>query len=188
LHADGGADRFGLMEFVLIVVGTFLGAAVALSSDLLVKRYEAKLKEETAINNLLLDLAAKRSLASDANIVWAPGAGARIVESVNHTRGLVRETRLNLLPRSRFLAPLRRMARACATFMEQTEYYDDEPRMEDLAELRRALRIEAAAIHRINPRRIVNDQPGDFALSREIDRGGATASTSRDGSSARRNQ
>lgn len=166
------------MDFFLLVIGTFLGAAVALGSDLLIKRREEALREEAAINNLLLDLAAKRSMAPDVNIVWAPGAGGRITDSVNHTRGLIRDTRLVLRPRSSYLAPLRRMARACATFLEQTEYHEDGPRMADLDELRKALREEAEAIHQIKPNRIVSELPGDFALSRPIHRSGVESSKS----------
>ena len=145
-----------------------------------VRRPSRRRRDDRPENNLLIDLAAKRSLADDAKIVWAPGAGDLIVESVNHTRGLVRDARLTLLPRSKYLAPLRRMACACAIFMEQTGYHDNGPRKADLTELGQALRAEPEAIQRIKPERIVSDLPGDFALSREIDRRRAGSSSAED--------
>lgn len=151
-----------------IFVSTALGAGVAFASDRLAGRRKEKLAEETAINSLMLDLAAKRALALNPNSRWAPGAAERIVDSVNHMRGIVREARMSLRPRSRYLPPLRDMARACNTFLEEAEFVDNIPTPEHLGNLAKAMRVSAAALHDMNPHHIVGDLPGSYALAHHV--------------------
>ncbi|MEZ3157609.1 hypothetical protein AB1K56_11835 [Microbacterium sp. BWR-S6Y] len=147
-----------------------LGAGAALFTGWLTSRREATAKEQAAVNNLLLDLAAKRAFALDPNADWAPGAGPRILESVNHTRTLIRAARAELSSTSEFLAPLRMMMLACNTFVEQAEYQGNEPTPADLDRLVRELRAEAQVLHHKRPKKIVPDAPGSMAVSRRISR------------------
>jgi hypothetical protein len=160
-----------VIDLLSIFVATFLGAGAAFLSDRLLKRRDSLLAEEAAINNLLIDLAAKRAFAPDSNVRWARGAGGRILDSANHARGLVRTTRMALRPRSKFLEPLMNMVLACNTFIEQAEYRKGGmPTGEDLATFTAEMQREARNIVEIRPHRVVGYAPGSLALSQRVDR------------------
>lgn len=164
---DSGGD---VLDVLLVFLAAFLGAAAGLLTGWLTRRREAVLKEEAAVNNLLLDLAAKRAFAIDASVAWAPGAAGRILDSVNHTRTLIRSARVELRPRSKFLEPLRMMMLACNTFIEQAEYREGGPSVQDLDRLTKEIRAEARRIRKVRPTKIVTDEPGTLAVSRRVDR------------------
>src|SRR4029450_1131735 len=113
------------MDFFTIAFSTFLGAAVALAAERLARAYDARLHEEAAINNLILDLAAKRAFLVGDDWVWADGELTRVVDSIPQARTLMRDARVALRPRSRALPHLRQMTRACNTFLELSEREDD---------------------------------------------------------------
>lgn len=152
------------MEFVTIAISTFLGAAVALAADRLTKRRDEELKEEAALNSLILDLAAKRAFLAGANWTWLPGEIGRVVGSIEHARTLIRDARRDLRPRSHALPLLREMTRACNTFLETSERADDRGTIEALALLGTKLASHVESLHKLNPRRIYADSPGSFAL------------------------
>lgn len=152
------------MDFFGTAFSTFLGAAVALAADRLTKMQEAKLTEEAAVNSLILDLAAKRAFLVGPDWDWAPGEVKRVVDSVHHTRTLVRDARVALTPRSRYLPALREMSRACNVFLELSERDDDERLKSALQRLSDDLRSQVAALHGLRPDRIYPDSPGSFAL------------------------
>ncbi|MDQ2846425.1 MAG: hypothetical protein M3Y77_08755 [Actinomycetota bacterium] len=54
------------MQFFATAFSTFLGAAVALAAARLARARDAKLAEEAAVNNLILDLAANPDLSRSA--------------------------------------------------------------------------------------------------------------------------
>lgn len=56
----------GPMQFFATAFSTFLGAAVALAAARLARARDAKLAEEAAVNNLILDLAANPDLSRSA--------------------------------------------------------------------------------------------------------------------------
>lgn len=159
------SEIMGDMEFVLIAFSTFLGAAVALAAERLGRRHDAKLQEEAAINNLILDLAAKRAFAVADDWVWTKGEVRRVVDSVFHARGLIRDARLALRPRSRALPHLRKMARACNTFLERSERDDDLRLKSALRALSDDVSTEVQALHSLRPERVLADAPGSFALN-----------------------
>ncbi len=148
----------------MIAFSTFLGAAVALVADRLTGRYNAKLREEAAINNLILDLASKRAFLFGGNWDWGEGEVARVVGSVHHARRLIREARGSLMPRSKGLRILREMTRACNTFLEHAERDDDQSLKSALAQLSRDISHQVAMLHALAPSRILDDEPGSFAL------------------------
>ncbi|MGW5237695.1 hypothetical protein ACWEOW_02040 [Monashia sp. NPDC004114] len=152
------------MEFFAIAFSTFLGAAVALLAERLTRRRDARLREEAAINNLILDLAAKRAFLVNDDWVWADGEPSRVVDSIFHARTLIREARISLMPRSRALPHLRSMARACNTFIELSEREDDQGLKKALMRLTEELTIEVRQLFALEPRRHFGDLPGSFAL------------------------
>lgn len=160
------------MDFIWTLVATFVGAALALGADRLGKWSDAKRTERAAIDNLLIDLAAKRAFASDTlDEPWSEGSPERILASVNHVRSQIREARMQLRPGSKYLDPLRRMTRACATFMSQSEQRAGIPTKEDLRELAAAMSHEARRIRKIGGAGIIQDAPGAFSLARPLARG-----------------
>lgn len=152
------------MEIFAIAFSTFLGAAVALAAERLTRLYDARVKEEAAINGLILDLAAKRAFLVPDDWDWADGEIDRIVGSITHARTLIRETRLASRPRSKVLPPLRRMTRACNSFLEWSERADDESLKSALKALTTKMSGEVQALHAIRPDRIMADAPGSFSL------------------------
>lgn len=152
------------MDFVAIAFSTFLGAAVALAAERWARWYDAKLKEEAAINNLILDLAAKRAFVVGEDWTWTDGEVKRVVDSIFHVRSLVRDTRLALRPRSYALPPLREMARACNGFLERSEREDDHALKDALSHLSAEMSSQVRALHSAHPDRVLDDQPGSFAL------------------------
>lgn len=152
------------MEIITIAFSTFLGAAVALAAERLGRRYDAKLREEAAINNLILDLAAKRAFTVTADWDWAEGEMDRVTDSIHHTRALIREARMALRSRSGALHHLRQMTRACNTFLEWSERGDSERVKVALAQLSLDMADGVAALHASDKKRIFSDRPGSFAL------------------------
>jgi hypothetical protein len=152
------------MEFVTIAFSTFFGAAVALAAERWSRQYDARLQEEAALNNLILDLAAKRAFMAGEDWAWADGEVGRVVDSVLHARTLIRDARVALRPRSPALAHLRQMARSCNSFLELSEREDDERLKSALKNLTKEVSNEVKALHALNPRRIFGDAPGSFAL------------------------
>ena len=151
-------------DLFLIAFSTFLGATVALAAERLTRRYDEKLKEEAAINSLILDLAAKRAFLVSDDWLWADGEMERVVGSISHARTLVRDARLASRPRSKALPHLRRMTRACNTFLEWSERADDESLKGALKELTAKMSSEVQALHSLRPNRIAADSPGSFSL------------------------
>ena len=152
------------MDFLLMAFSTFLGAAVALGADRLTRLHDMRLAEEKAVNNLILDLAAKRAFLAADDWEWGDGEVQRVVDSVFHSRTLVRDARLALTPRSRFLAPLREMSRACNVFIERSEREDDHSLKGALKDLAGQLTRQVEALHEVHPKRILDDHPGSFSL------------------------
>src|SRR5262245_19755963 len=101
------------MELFTIAFSTFLGAAVALGAERLTRAQDARRQEEAALNNLILDLAAKRAFLVAEDWDWADDEVDRVVGSIMHARDLIRDTRLASRPRSRALLHLQQMTRAC---------------------------------------------------------------------------
>ena len=152
------------MEFVTIAFSTFFGAAVALAAERWSRLHDARLQEEAALNNLILDLAAKRAFMVGEDWGWAEGEVGRVVDSVLHVRTLIRDARVALRPRSPALPHLRQMARSCNSFLELSEREDDERLKSALKTLTKEVSNEVKALHAHNPRRILDDAPGSFAL------------------------
>jgi hypothetical protein len=152
------------MDFFTIAFSTFLGAAVALAAQRLTEAQNAKRQEEAALNNLVLDLAAKRAFVVAEDWDWADDEVRRVVGSVMHARDLVRETRLAARPRSRALPHLQQMTRACNTFLEWSERVDREQLKAPLRQLATEVDTEVASLHRLDPRHILDDRPGSLAL------------------------
>lgn len=154
------------MEFFTVAFSTFLGAAVALAAERFTRTYDARVQEVAAINNLILDLAAKCAFLVDDEWVWADeGELSRVVDSIFHARTLVRDTRVALRPRSRALRHLRKMARACNTFLELSEREGEQRLRTALMELTAEMTREVRALHSLRPGRILADEPGSFALN-----------------------
>ena len=152
------------MEFFTIGFSTFLGAAVALLAEWLTRQRDGRLKEEAAINSLILDLAGKRAFVTGEEWTWGSGEIERVASSIFDARALVREARLALRPRSSALAPLRKMTKACNAFLEQTERRDPEELKGALRALADEMTEQVHALHIRNRRRILSDTPGSFAL------------------------
>lgn len=124
---------------------------------------DAKLAEEAAVNNLILDLAAKRAFLVGDTRTWADGELKGVVDSIFHARALMRDARLALRPRSKALPHLRRMAQECNTFIERVER-DQNDAVSALKVLSLAIADEIEQVHRLRPRRILGDKPGSAAL------------------------
>lgn len=152
------------MDLVSTFFSTFLGAAVALAADRLSRVYDARVKEEGAINNLILDLAGKRAFLVSETWDWADGEVERVVGSIQHARLLVRDARLASRPRSAALPHLRSMTRACNTFLEASERLDHEALKSALKVLTARVSAEVEGLHELRPRRILADAPGSFSL------------------------
>lgn len=152
------------MDFFVIAFSTFLGAAVALAAERLTRLHDARLREEAALNSLILDLAAKRSFLVSDDWVWADGEMERVTESIRHARSLIRDARLSSRPRSSALPHLRKMARACNTFLESSERENTEILKVALKSLTSRISAEVQALHKLRPERILADAPGSFAL------------------------
>lgn len=152
------------MELFTIAFSTFLGAAVALAAQRLAEAQNARRQEESALNNLILDLAAKRAFVVAEDWDWAEDEVRRVVGSVMHARGLVRDARLAARPRSRALPHLQQMTRACNTFLEWSERVDKEQLKSPLRQLTAAIDAEVASIHRLDRSHILDDRPGSLAL------------------------
>ncbi|HEY4268382.1 MAG TPA: hypothetical protein VGM94_09350 [Galbitalea sp.] len=151
-------------DFVAIAFSTFFGAAVAFLADRLTRARDSRLDEEAALNNLILDLAAKRAFAVSDDWSWAQDEMSRIVKSVEHSRNLVREARLRLRPRSKALPFLRQIVKACNAFLERSERDSDDDLKKSLTILTAAVTREVDALHAQNPRRILSDAPGSASL------------------------
>ena len=104
-------------------IGTVAGAAVALLSSWFGGRSQAHSKETAALNGFLLDLSLKRALHVGtpriADLQTAVADLGRCKESVLDTRGLVRDARLQLRPKSGAFDHLARMAGACNLFLHK---------------------------------------------------------------------
>jgi hypothetical protein len=151
-------------DFTTIAFSTFFGAAVALLAERMTRRHDAKLHEEAAINNLILDLAAKRAFLTGPDWDWAEGELERVVGSIIHARTLVRDGRVALRPRSPALPYLRNMNQACNTFLEMSERVDAQQLKEALKNLTREMTLQVQALHSLRPKRIFDDEPGSAAL------------------------
>ena len=152
------------MEFFAIAFSTFLGAAVALVAERWSRAYEARRQEEAAINNLVLDLAAKRAFLADDDWEWADGEKKRVVDSVLDARTLIRDARIASRPRSKALPYLQQMGRACNSFLESSEREDGEGLKSALRRLIKDVSGEVQALHSLRPDRILADAPGSSAL------------------------
>jgi hypothetical protein len=151
-------------EYVAIAFSTFFGAAVALLAERLTRARDAKLEEEAALNNLILDLAAKRAFVVSDDWAWAEGEMKRIVDSVHHSRALVREARLRIRPRSKAMPYLRQMVKACNAFLERSERDSDDEMKDSLKVLTASLKSQVEALHSVSPKRLLSDAPGSASL------------------------
>jgi hypothetical protein len=156
------------IDFVTIAFSTFFGAAVALGAERLTRSRDAKLNEEAAINNLILDLAAKRAFLVSDEWQWVDGEMSRVVGSVRHARDLIREARLQLRPRSQALVHLRQMGKACNSFLEHSERDSEDELKGALKSLTAALTSEVGALHSIRPKRVLDDAPGSASLHETV--------------------
>lgn len=108
-------------QLISTLVGAFAGAGAALCAGYLVRRREARDKEESALNSLLLDLQFKRALAlvepmpSEAT---ESQDSKRCSNSVLHSRELIREARIQLRPKSPAFENLARMSAACNSYLQ----------------------------------------------------------------------
>ncbi|RYB93710.1 hypothetical protein EUA93_04665 [Nocardioides oleivorans] len=152
------------MEFFTIAFSTFLGAAVALAAQRLAAAQDASRREEAALNNLILDLAAKRAFLVADDWHWTQDEVDRVVGSVKHARDLIREARLASRPRSAALPHLQQMTRSCNMFLELSERVDRERLKGALRQLAAELSREVDGLHRGDPRYILSDAPGSLAL------------------------
>jgi hypothetical protein len=157
-----------LSDFVAIAFSTFFGATVAFLAERLTHARAAKLAEEAALNNLILDLAGKRAFLASEGWKWADREMDGVIESVRHVKSLIRDARLDLRPSSRALPCLRQMSRACNTFLESSKRDDEDKVVEALTALKVALSREVTALHSISPKRILDDQPGSGALATAV--------------------
>ena len=135
-------------QLISTLLGAFAGAGAALFTGYLVQRREARDREESALNNLLLDLQFKRALAVvEPRLSEATGShdSKRCSDSVLHSRDLIRETRLQLRPKSPAFENLARMSAACNTYLQASRR---EPGRYQFAlmSLRSALDNEAKAL------------------------------------------
>lgn len=154
------------MDFLLTAFATFLGALIALASDRITRARDAKLREEAAINNLIMDLAAKRAfVAPDDDWAWGEGEIERVTDSVRHARTLIRDARLQLRPRSHALDALRDMSRACNTYLESAERDSPDAIRESLRQLSRGLTSAVRALHDQRPRHVLSDAPGSASFA-----------------------
>jgi hypothetical protein len=161
-------DGVDIGEFATIAFSTFFGATVALIAERFSRARDARHREEAALNNLILDLAAKRAFLVSTDWTWADGEIDRVVSSVHHARTLIREARLQLRPRSKALPQLRQMGRACNSFLESSERESDEELKRALRNLTAALTVEVDALHSLNPSRILSDAPGSASLPETV--------------------
>lgn len=152
------------MDFFAIAFSTFLGAAVALAAQRLTEVQDAKRREEAALNNLILDLAAKRAFVTAESWDWSDDEAERVVGSIMHARELVREARLAARPRSNSLPHLQQLTRACNTFIEWSERVEKEQLKAPLRQLVAEVDTQVESLHRMNPGRIINERPGSLAL------------------------
>ena len=157
-----------LLDFIAIAFSTFFGATIAFLADRLSQARAAKLAEEAALNNLILDLAGKRAFLVSEGWKWADGEMPGVVESVRHVKTLIRDARLGLRPRSPALTCLRQMGRACNTFLESSKRDNLDDVVAALNALKAALSREVTALHSISPKRILDDQPGSGALATAV--------------------
>lgn len=151
-------------DFATIAFSTFFGAAVALLAERLTRRHDAKLREESALNNLIIDLAAKRAFMTRDDWEWAEGEVGRVTDSIFGARDLVRDARMSLRPRSQALPHLRNMTTACNTFLQMTEQLS-EPQLKGAREnVAAEMNRQVQALHALDTKRILNDAPGSAAL------------------------
>lgn len=153
------------MDFLVIAFSTFLGAFVAFTVERVTRVRDAALLEEAALNNLILDLAAKRVFIVSHDWDWADGEIDKVVHSILNVRELIRDARKALRPRSRALPHLRQMTMACNTFLEHSERGNNERLKFALKKLVSNISREVTSIHDLRPTRIVPDEPGRFAVS-----------------------
>jgi hypothetical protein len=164
--ASRGRDHEGmdLADVAPIALSAFFGAAVAFVADWLTRRREAKLKEEAAINNLIIDLAAKRAFLIRADWDWSEGEVGRVTDSIFDARDLVRDARLALRPRSKALPALRNMTTACNTFLQMREEAGDQQLKGTRESVAEDMNRQVQALHALRPRRVLSDAPGSSAL------------------------
>lgn len=168
LPSPGQTDPMNPIDVLTVAFSTFLGAGVALLVERLTRRRDAKLKEEAALDNLILDLAAKRAFVVTDEWDWADGEPERVEGSIRHARILVRDARLQLRPRSKALDPLREMGKACNSFLEHSERDSDEQLKKSLVALTAAMTKEVENLHAIGPKGMVADKPGQASFHASV--------------------
>lgn len=161
-------DPMNPIDVLTVAFSTFFGAGVALLVERLTRRRDAKLKEEAALNNLILDLAAKRAFVVSDEWEWADGEPERVEGSIRHARILVREARLQLRPRSKALSPLREMGKACNSFLEHSERDSDKQLKKSLVALTVAMTKEVENLHATRPKRMFADKPGQASFHASV--------------------
>ena len=111
------------------IIGAFAGAGAALLTGFLVRRREGLAKERAALNGLLLDLQLKRAFATGnpEPIVRAAETTdyKQCRDSVFDSRKLIRDARLQLLPRSEAFDNLASMAAACNSYLRASRIEPD---------------------------------------------------------------
>jgi hypothetical protein len=154
-----------LGTLVVSAISAAFGAAIAFLADYWNRRREAKLKEEAAINNLIIDLAGKRAFLTKAHSWdWGEGEIDRVTQSILDARDLVRDARLALRPRSKALPHLRQMTTTCNTFLQRKEDASDRQLQDTLRSVAVDMGQSVQSLHAVKPSRILNDAPGSAAL------------------------
>lgn len=157
------------------IIGAFAGAGAALLTGFWVRRREGVAKERAALNGLLLDLQLKRAFATDAPQHVARAAETtdykQCKDSVYDSRKLIRDARLQLLPRSKAFENLASMAAACNSYLQASRLEPDDYQL-SLTKLRDRLDNQARTLGSF--RGITYRRPGSYAY--DLPKSEATAS------------
>lgn len=109
-----GGDMEFWQQVAIGLIGTLLGAAIALTSERLARKADARAREEAALSGLLVDLSLKRAFHIGAPNVADPESVQQDIErcglSVIESRTLIRDARIQLRPKSSAFEHLAEMA------------------------------------------------------------------------------
>lgn len=159
------------IQFLVALAGSLVGAGGAITSAALIRNQEVKRKEITAVKALVADLHFRRALAvNDGEQV--PSADldhddlGRSTRSVINIRREIRETRLNLRPKSPAFESMSRMTSACNLYLEIVEVRPGDYRIE-LNRLRETLTAIVMAMTQTLRLELPELMPGNGAFPAE---------------------